>query len=156
MNLIAILDFVNVFFSGMLAGMEFVIHYSITIPAEVLDDLSQLKYRKAFVLRLRVLVPAFFIPVALSGIAITFLNGFDPGFWFRCVGLLAVLIWVLHRVVGTVPINSATVDWPIDNPPEDWKERINQAERFHIVGVWAAIVMFVCFLIAVALKLGSF
>ena len=57
MNLITILDFVNVFFAGMLAGMEFVIHNGITIPAEVLDDLPQLKYRKAFVLRLRVLVP---------------------------------------------------------------------------------------------------
>ncbi len=156
MNLITILDFVNVFFAGMLAGIEFVIHYGLSTSAEVMDELSQLKFRKALVLKLRVLVPAFFIPVALSGLAVTFLNGFDSGFLFRCVGVLAIIIWTLIRVVGTVPINSATVDWSIDNPPKNWKELINHAERFHIVGVWAALLAFVCFLAAVALKLGAF
>ena len=156
MNTIAILDFVNIFFAGMLAGSEFVIHYGVRAPAEVMDELSQLKFRKALVLRVRVLVPALFVPTALSGIAVTFLNGFDPGFWFRCLGVAAVLIWILIRVVGTVPINSATVDWPIDNPPKNWKELINNAERFHIVGVWAAVLAFICFLTAVALKLGTF
>ena len=156
MSPITILDFVNVFFAGMLAGIEFVIHYGLSTSAEVMDELSQLKFRKALVLRLRVLVPAFFLPTALSAIAVTFLNGFDSGFLFRCIGVLAIIIWVLIRVVGTVPINSATVDWPIDNPPKNWKELINNAERFHIVGVWAAVLAFMGFLVAVALKLGAF
>ena len=156
MSPITILDFANVFFAGMLAGIEFVIHYGLSTSAEVMDELSQLKFRKALVLRLRVLVPAFFLPTALSAIAVTFLNGFDSGFLFRCIGVLAIIIWVLIRVVGTVPINSATVDWPIDNPPKNWKELINNAERFHIVGVWAAVLAFMGFLVAVALKLGAF
>ncbi len=156
MNPISILDFVNVFSGGMLAGMEFLLHYGVRTTPEVLDELSQLKFRKALVLKARVLVPAFFLPTALSGVAITFLNGFDAGFWLRGVGVFALGVWTWLRVIGTVPINSATVDWPVDNPPKDWKERINRAERFHIVGVWSAIVAFASFLLAVALKVGTF
>ena len=60
--------------------------------------------------------------------------------------------WILIRVVGTVPINSATVDWQLSAPPKNWRELVNRAERFHIVGVWAAVLAFAFFLTAVALK----
>jgi NADPH:quinone reductase-like Zn-dependent oxidoreductase len=38
-------------------------------------------------------------------------------------------------------------------PPKNWKELVHRAERFHIVGVWAAVLAFACFLTAVALHL---
>ena len=155
MSLAIVLDFVNVFFVGMLAGVEFVIHYGVRGADEVLDERSQLQLRQALVLRLRVLVPAFFVPTALSGIAVTVLDGFDPGFWFRCAALLALLIWIWIRIIGTVPINSATLAWQLDAPPANWKAQVNHAERFHIVGVWAAVMAFAFFLTAVALKLTA-
>jgi diacylglycerol kinase family enzyme len=47
-------------------------------------------------------VPAFFVPTALSGIAITVLDGTAPGYWFRCAGVLGalwlVLLIVLYRL----------------------------------------------------------
>ena len=150
-----VLAFVNVFFAGMLAGIEFVIHYGLRAPSEVLDEQSQLKLRQALVLRLRVLVPAFFVPTAVSGIALTVLDGAAPGLWFRCAALLAVLTWALIRVVGTVPLNSATLTWQPSAPPKNWKASVNHAERFHIVGVWAAILAFAFFLTAEALKLAA-
>jgi uncharacterized membrane protein len=153
MNLVTILTFANVFFVGMLAGIEFVIHYGVRGAAERLEERPQLQLRQALVLRLRVLVPAFFIPAALLGIAVTVLSGFDSGFWFRCAALLALLIWVVIRVIGTVPINSATISWQLDAPPQDWKAQVTQAERFHIVGVWAVVLAFAFFLTAVALQL---
>ncbi len=155
MNLVTVLDFVNMFFAGMLAGIEIVIHYGLRAPAEVLDEHSQIQLRQALVLRLRVLVPAFFVPTAVSGIAITVLDGFAPGFWFRCAGMLAVLTWILLRVVGTVPINSATLTWEPSAPPKNWRAQVSQAERFHIVGTWAAVLAFAFFLTAVALKLAA-
>ena len=39
-NLVTLLDFVNLFFAGMLAGIEFVIHYGLRGPSEVLDEHS--------------------------------------------------------------------------------------------------------------------
>ena len=153
MNPIIVLDFVNLFFAGMLAGIEFVIHYGLTGPSEALDEHSQLQLRQALVIRLRVLVPAFFAPTAVLGIILTFLNTGTSGFWFRCAAVLAVCIWILIRVVGTVPINSATADWQLSAPPKNWKELVNRAERFHIIGVWAAVLAFAFFLSAVALKL---
>jgi hypothetical protein len=150
-----ILDFVNVFFAGMLAGVEFVIHYGLRAPAEILDERSQLQLRQALVLRLRVLVPAFFVPAAVSGIALTVLDGAAPGLWFRCAGVVAMLTWIVIRVIGTVPINSATLTWQPTAPPKNWKALVNHAERFHIVGVWAAVLAFAFFLTAVALKLAA-
>ena len=149
-----VLDFVNVFFAGMLAGIEFVIHYGLRPPAEVLDEQSQLQFRQALVLRLRVLVPAFFVPTAVLGIALTVLNSAAPGFGFRCAGVVAILTWIVIRVIGTVPINSATLTWQPSAPPKNWKALVNHAERFHIVGVWAAVLAFAFFLTAVALKLA--
>ncbi len=149
-----VLDFVNVFFAGMLAGIEFVIHYGLRGPSEILDEQSQLQFRQALVLRLRVLVPAFFVPAAVLGIALTVLNSAAPGFGFRCAGVVAILTWILIRVIGTVPINSATLTWQPSAPPKNWKALVNHAERFHIVGVWAAVLAFAFFLTAVALKLA--
>src|SRR6266550_6963052 len=100
MNLTTILDFVNLFFAGMLAGIEFVIHYGLRGPSEMLDDHAQLQLRQALVMRLRVLVPAFFVPTAVLGIALTVLGGGTPGFWFRCAAVLAVFTWIVIRVVG--------------------------------------------------------
>jgi hypothetical protein len=154
MTLLTLLDFVNLFFAGMLAGIEFVIHYGVREPAEQLPDHAQLQLRKALVLKLRVLVPAFFAPAAVLGIGLTFFNTTTPGFVLRCVAVVALVIWIVIRVIGTVPINSATVDWQLSAPPQDWKAQVTHAERFHIVGVWAAVLTFVCFLIAVALKLA--
>ena len=153
MNAGAIVEFVNVFFAGILAGIEIVIHYGLRAPAEVLDEPSQIQLRQALVLRLRVLVPAFFVPTAVSGIAVTVLDGGAPGFWFRCAGVLAVLTWILIRVIGTVPINSATLTWQPGAPPKNWKALVNHAERFHIVGVWAVVMAFAFFLTAVAFRL---
>ena len=154
MNPATVLDFVNLFFAGMLAGIEFVIHYGLRGPSEMLDDHAQLQLRQALVLRLRVLVPAFFVPTAVLGIALTILNGGTPGFWFRCAGVVALLTWIAIRVIGTVPINSATLAWQLSAPPKDWKAQVNRAERFHIVGVWAVVMAFAFFLTAVALQLA--
>jgi len=154
MNPATVLDFVNLFFAGMLAGIEFVIHYGLRGPSEMLDDHAQLQLRQALVLRLRVLVPAFFVPTAVLGIALTVLGAGTPGFWFRCAAVVALLTWIGIRVVGTVPINSATADWQLSAPPKNWKELVHRAERFHIVGVWAAMLAFALFLTAVALKLA--
>jgi hypothetical protein len=154
MNPATVLDFVNLFFAGMLAGIEFVIHYGLRGPSEMLDDHAQLQLRQALVLRLRVLVPAFFVPTAVLGIALTILNAGTSGFWFRCAGVVALLTWIAIRVIGTVPINSATLAWQLSAPPKDWKAQVNRAERFHIVGVWAAVLAFAFFLTAVALQLA--
>src|SRR5438270_9931316 len=97
---------------------------------------------------------AFFVPTAVLGIALTVLGGGTPGSWCRCAAVLAICTWIVIRVVGTVPINSATADWQLSAPPKNWKQLVNRAERLHSVGVWAAVLAFAFFLTAVALKLA--
>ena len=147
-----ILGFVSVFFAGILSGMEFVIHYGVRAPAEALDEQAQLRLRQALVLRLRVLIPAVFAPTVVSALAATALDVAAPGVWLRSVGLLALLVWIVIRVIGTVPINSATLTWSLSAPPRNWKALVNRAERFHDVGVWAVVLAFALFLTAIAVK----
>ena len=155
MNLAIVLDLISVFFAGLLAGMEFVIHYGIRKPAEALDERAQLQLRQALVLRLRVLIPAFFAPTAAAAIAATVVDGAAPGMWLRYAGVLAVLLWIVIRVIGTVPINSATLTWQLSAPPKNWQALVRRAERFHDIGVWAVVLAFACFLTAMALQLTA-
>jgi hypothetical protein len=144
-----LLAFINVFFAGILAGVEVVIHYGLRGPAIVLDERSQLQLRQALILKLRVLVPAIFLPTLVFGISIAIRDVGAPGVGFRIVGLAALLIWIAIRVVGTVPINSATLTWDPNALPTDWQAQVEHAERFHIVGAWATIIAFAAFLASV-------
>ena len=136
----------TLFFSGILVGLELCAHYGFHAPTLALDEKSQIIFRQGVVRRLRWLVPAFFAPAALCGIALAVVGGTGPGFIFRCAAIAAILVWIIVRAIGTVPINAATLNWDPNNPPTDWKRQIEKAERFHIVGTWAALVALVCFL----------
>ncbi|HUC87660.1 MAG TPA: hypothetical protein VMR95_00740 [Candidatus Binatia bacterium] len=153
MNTHIIIEFISLFFAGMLAGIETVIHYGIRKPTELLDEKPQIELRQAMILRLRWLVPAFFVPTALTAIVVTVLEHSKQGAVFLYAGLLAIVVWILVRVLGTVRINSATIEWSATTPPKDWKQQIASSERFHIVGTWAAILAFIFFLIATAMRL---
>jgi hypothetical protein len=142
----------NLFCAGILAGMEIAIHYGVSAPSAALDDRSQLLFRQGLIRKLRILVPSFFLPVMLSAVTIMILDRAAPGFWLRCAGFLALLVWVVARVIATVPANSATLDWDADAPPPNWKNLVARAERFHILGVWAAVFAFACLLSALAVK----
>jgi hypothetical protein len=73
--------------------------------------------------------------------------------WLRCAGLCALRVWIAIRVIGTVPINSATLTWDLAAPPKDWKGAVARAERFHDVGVWAVVLSYACFLANAAVTL---
>jgi hypothetical protein len=95
---------------------------------------------------LRVLVPAIFLPALVFAAAFAIREDGASGAGFRIAGIVALLIWIAIRVVGTVPINSATLTWQLDAPPSDWQAQIEHAERFHIAGTWTAIIAFAAFL----------
>jgi hypothetical protein len=152
MNSSNFLPFFNLFCSGILAGLEIATHYAIHKPTLSLEDKAQIIFRQGIVRTLRWIVPGFFIPTTLSGIALTLMDSASPGFYFRLAALLFIFIWIYLRVIGTVPINAGSLEWNPDNPPKDWKEQIAKAERFHIVGTWATTLAFILFIMAVALS----
>jgi len=147
-------EFVNLFFAGILAGLEVAIHYGFHAQTAALDERPQIVLRQGLVRRLRWLVPTFFLPTALLGTVIAIGDETRPGFYFRAVALVAIVAWVLVRIVVTVRINSATLEWNASTPPKDWREQIRKVERFHIVGTWAAILAFVSFLAAAVQRFG--
>jgi hypothetical protein len=153
--LIILLELINLACGGILAGIEVAIHYGIREPAQSLNEQSQLQFRQALVLRLRLLVPTFFVPAAVTGLAVVVLNGTGAGSLFRCGALACLIIWVATRVIGTVRINMASLAWNVAAPPKNWRALVDRAERFHVAGVWAALVAFAFFLTAMGLRLAT-
>lgn len=128
-----VIEFVSLFLVGILAGGEFVVRYGVHVSLALLDEPSQIKVRQALIRRLRVLVPAIFLPTFVAGVAVLVLDGSGPGIVFRCVGVLALLIFILVTLIGTVPINKAALTWQPDAPPSNWKALVSRWERLDVV-----------------------
>ena len=155
MKLQVALELLTLFFAGILVGLEICAHYGFQAPILALEPKSQIRFRQGAVRTLRWIVPAFFVPAAACGIALTFIQGFSAGFIFRAAATVSFLVWIAIRLIGTVPINSASVEWSADDPPRDWSKRLAKAERLHVVGAWAALAAFVCILLSVGTKLST-
>lgn len=150
-----IMEFISLFLAGILAGEELVVRYGVHVSLAKLDDQSQIRVRQALIRRLRVLVPGILLPTVISGVAVLILNGAGLGFGFQCAGMLALLIFILTTIIGTVPINKGALDWQPEAPPSNWKQLIIRWERLDVIRSSAAILAFAFFLTAVALQLAG-
>lgn len=142
-----VLETANLFFSGILAGMEIAAHYGFRKPAAMLDTKPQIILRQGLVRKIRWLIPLFFLPTLLTGLMLAVISSGTCTLLLRLVALAALCIWMCIRIIGTVKINAASLDWDPDSPPADWREHINKAEQYHTTGTWVTVVAFVCFLI---------
>src|SRR5438094_8497616 len=104
---IVVLGLVNLFCTGILAGEELVIYYGVRTPLASLDERPQTLLRRALIRRLRVLVPAIFVPSMLLGVAVTVLGGLGPGFGFHLAGSLALPTWFAAPAPGPSSRKSA-------------------------------------------------
>jgi uncharacterized membrane protein len=150
MNATTVLDVVTVFFAGLLAGALFVIDYGVRAPLGGLEAQSQIQTRQALILRLRVLVPAIFVPTVLLGAAVILLNGNSAGFGFRVAALLLVLVSFLLTLFGTARINAVALTWQPSAPPSNWRLLVSRWERLDQLRTWAAVLGFALFVTAMA------
>lgn len=148
MNWIGFLRLANLFVVGMIAGMEFAIHRGLSRYTAVLNNASQIRLRQVLILRSRIVVPAIFIPAAATGILIVVFDRHASGIWLRIGGMLAVLTWVVIRVLASASINSSVLGWKPANPPDGWRALVSRAERFRITALCAAVMAFVFFAVA--------
>lgn len=155
MALVVVLEFINLFFSGILAGALFVIHYGVRTPLSLLDERPQLRMRQALILRLRILIPAFFGPTILSGIVVVFGDWSGPGSLFRDTGVFLVVACFLCALFGTAPINAGILTWKPGKPPKNWRDQIDRWERFDSTRTWLGIVSFVFLLSAMAFRMAG-
>jgi uncharacterized membrane protein len=150
-GIVHILEFVNLFFAGLLAGAEFVVRFGVRAAIGALDPQPSIRLRQALIRTLRALVPGLYLPTLLTGIAVTIWNG--GGFALRCAAMLALLGWTLVTFTGTVPINAAILDeWQAETPPADWKATIHRWERLDTARTLAALATFALFLAAAAVR----
>jgi hypothetical protein len=143
----SLIEFVSLFFAGMLAGEEFIVRYGLSGPLAALDDRPHIRLRQLLIRKLRVIVPILFFAAFLPGIAAMVINGPGPGFGFRCAGVLALFIWILITLIGTAPINKGALTWPPAAPPANWKAKIDLWKRLDTFRAWLAILAFGCFLV---------
>jgi hypothetical protein len=141
------LPFLTLLFTGLLAGFEIAVHYGLGAPPRTLSEAAQIILRQTMVLRLRILAPALFLPALALGIASTIQQWHRGDVRLHLVALALLGLWALIRIVRTVPVNSATLEWKPETPPNGWRELVDRTERFHVVAAWAAVLAFICFLV---------
>jgi hypothetical protein len=142
-----IIEFLNLFFGGVLAGEELLICYGVRTAVAVLDLQPQIQLRHALIRKLRTVVPAIFVLTALSEIAAMSLDATGAGFRLRCLAALGLLVWLVATLFGTVPINKNTLAWRPDPPPNNWRVLVGRRERFDVARCLAAVISF-AFLVA--------
>jgi uncharacterized membrane protein len=152
---VVILQIVGLLFAGVLAGEEFIVRYGVQPSLSTMDDRPHLLARQALVRRMRYVVPALMIPTVLLGLAVAIAGGTGVGCVFRWIGFAALVAFVLFSFLGTVPINIKVNDWNPDAPPADWKAVVKRWQFIDVFRSSAALLAFVCFLIAVARELSA-
>jgi uncharacterized membrane protein len=75
-------------------------------------------------------------------------------FGFRFAAVLALLVWIVVTLRGTVPINEATLEWEPASPPGSWRAMVSLWERLDSVRAWAALAAFALFVTAMAVQTG--
>ena len=148
MPYVAVLHFFWLLFAGLLAGFEVGVHYGIAAPPASLGDAEQIILRQALIRRLRVLAPALFFPCFLLTLLIAFQERHQSGPWLRWAAAAALLLWIGIRIVRTIPVNSATLEWNPKAPPPDWHSSIARTEQLHVIAAWAALFAFACSLVS--------
>jgi hypothetical protein len=145
------LSVANLLLQGVLAGMELGLHYGLAAGFRALPAQLLIETRQALIRRLRVLIAVIAAPAAVSVFRL-YVQSEDEVLLFRAGALVAMAVWVAARVFATVPINRATLGWNAASPPDNWRESISRADRFHMLGAWAAVLGFVFAAVAVALQ----
>jgi hypothetical protein len=141
----------SVLFAGLLAGTEIAVRLGVAGPLELLDRRAHIVVRQGLIRTLRVIAPAFFFPaLILGGIAAACGERSGMATAWRAVGVAALVVWLLVTFAGTVPLNSAAMEWDPLNPPPDFQEIIRRWERLAAIRVVASVVAFASFTLAQA------
>lgn len=141
------LHFLTLLFTGLLAGFEIAIHYGLGAPPQSLSEPAQIVLRQAMVRRLRILAPLLFLPALALSVGLTIQEWHRGAARLHLLALALLAVWLIIRVLRTVPVNSATLEWEPEMPPPGWRELIERTERFHVIAAWAAVFAFICFLV---------
>lgn len=122
--------------------------YGIAAPSASFGEAERIALRQVFLRRLRVLAPALFLPSFLLTLLIAFQERHEGGPWLCWAAAAALLLRVIIRIVRTVPVNSATLEWNPNAPPPNWQSSVARTEQFHVIAAWAAIFAFTCSLVS--------
>ena len=143
----------NLFCAGLLAGIEVAVRFGVRGPVATLAASPQIQVRQGLIRTLRVLTPIVFGLTLLSALVVTGLGRAVPGGAMRWFGLAAILAWTVVTFLGTVPINKALLTWRPEAPPENWKEQVKRWERLDTFRAAAAVIAFAGFLAAAAQRI---
>jgi uncharacterized membrane protein len=145
------LEFLSLFLAGLLAGEELVVRYGIRGPLASLDESSHIQCRQALILRLRILVPCLFLAAAVTSILTVLALGGGPGAGYRIAATTMFVVWVVLTAFGTVPINSAALEWSTTDPPPDWRATVDRWERMNTARTGLAVAAFALLVVAAGL-----
>jgi len=155
-----IVQALNLFLGGTLAGAEVVVRLAVHGAISSLDDAAHIRVRQALIRRLRILVPMILFPSFITAVLLVTLFGAPsssapPVSALRLTGLCSLSVMLLIAVAGTVPINKRLLAWTSDAPPPNWKDIISRWQNLDTVRCTAAVVAFAAFVCSFAVELSQ-
>ncbi|WP_079413131.1 DUF1772 domain-containing protein [Paenibacillus ferrarius] len=150
-----IFAFAAIFFAGLLAGTEFTVRFGIRGPLDLLEQSAHIIVRQGLVRTLRIIAPSFYFPALIFGVISLFTGDSGTPFVLRLSGIVMLVIWLGVTFGGTVPINSAALEWRPEAPPNNFRSLVERWERLAIFRVLASVFAFIFFLISQIIIIAS-
>jgi hypothetical protein len=128
---------------GFWAGIEVVVCYVVRGSLTGLEPAPHIRLRQALIRRLRVLVPAVFLPATVLVVCLAVADGIG-----QVPVIAAIAAWAAVTFGGTVPLNQRVLEWRPDALPSGWPDVIARWERLDVVRCWAVVAALVLALVA--------
>lgn len=146
----AVLEFLALVFTGLLAGEELIVRWGIAPALREVPDTAHLEVRIALVRRLRVVVPMLIVPTVLTTLGVAVFAAPGPLGW---ASLAVLVVFVAASAWGTVPINMQVIEWSPHSPPAAWRSVISRWEAIDVLRSSTAVATFVLLCAAVIVGL---
>ena len=111
-----VLEVVNLFCTGIFAGMEFIVCFGVRDP-QCSGRTAAHPGTSSTDKEIACTGARCVCAKAISVVGVAVVEGTARGSVCRCAGVLAVVIWTLATFHGTVPINVAVLTWRPDAHP---------------------------------------
>src|ERR1700739_3870514 len=119
----------NVFVTGILAGVLFLSALGLRPASAVLEPAQQIILRQYLINRLRMLMtPFMLLPIIASGVVLA-THGISGNWTLAAAGFAFSVATVAVTVFVNVPLNWRFAAWSANNLPADWEIYVRRWDR---------------------------
>ena len=135
---------VNLFGTGILAGVLFLSALGLRPAAAMLEPAQQIILRQHLINRLRTLMTPFMLLPIIASAVVLALHGITGNWTLAAAGISFSVATVAVTVFVNVPLNWRFAAWSPNNLPADWEIHVRKWDRANSIRFAFALSAFGC------------